>query len=141
MPAVLAVTWLCSLGTSIGWHGIFFVTTERFAFSRAENLVLEIPMGLAYAIVALAAGALLERGWHRRRRSTRSALVSLHLASVLLCSLPVVVQTRLAVWIFAIGYVGILSALLWPIVEAYLGAGRRGAELRRAVGRFNVEWA
>ena len=32
------------------------------------------------------------------------------------------------------------SAVTWPIVESYLSAGRHGAEMRAAIGRFNVTW-
>jgi hypothetical protein len=32
------------------------------------------------------------------------------------------------------------SGVVWPIVESYLAAGRHGAVLRRALGRFNVTW-
>jgi hypothetical protein len=32
------------------------------------------------------------------------------------------------------------SAVTWPIVESYLSAGRHGAEMRAAIGWFNVTW-
>ena len=32
------------------------------------------------------------------------------------------------------------SAVTWPIVESYLSAGRHGAEMRAAIGSFNVTW-
>src|SRR5690606_31251029 len=42
-------------------------------------------------------------------------------------------------WVVAIG-VSTLAALLWPIVESYLTAGRHGGEMRSAIGWFNVTW-
>jgi hypothetical protein len=32
------------------------------------------------------------------------------------------------------------SAVTWPIVESYLSAGRHGADMRAAIGVFNVVW-
>ena len=34
----------------------------------------------------------------------------------------------------------VASAVTWPIVESYLSAGRHGAEMRAAIGWFNVTW-
>jgi hypothetical protein len=36
---------------------------------------------------------------------------------------------------------GPITGALWPIVESFLSGGRRGADLRRAVGGFNLTWA
>jgi hypothetical protein len=53
--------------------------------------------------------------------------------------LPLAVAGEAAMW--AAGLLGALaSAITWPVVEAYLGAGRHGADMRSAIGWFNVTW-
>jgi hypothetical protein len=46
---------------------------------------------------------------------------------------------ELALWLTALTG-AVTTGIVWPIVESYLGAGRQGAELRRAIGTFNVTW-
>jgi hypothetical protein len=48
-------------------------------------------------------------------------------------------SSELALWLTALTG-AVASGIVWPIVESYLGAGRNGAELRKAIGTFNVTW-
>jgi hypothetical protein len=45
-----------------------------------------------------------------------------------------------AFWVMACVYLP-LTGVLWPVVEAYLSGGRRGAALRKATGAFNFSWS
>jgi hypothetical protein len=94
-------------------------------------------MGAIYAVVARAAGPVLRRFASLAPRTVLiSALVVWGLGSLLLLAFP---ASQLALWTVAL-LGAVTSAIVWPIVESYLGAGRHGAELRRAIGSFNVTW-
>jgi hypothetical protein len=116
------------------WAGLFFVTAERYKFSAVRNLALAGAMGATYAGAARLAGRLAHG------RAARGVLS----ASLLLCTaamlLPMIFPTSVgALWAGALVAVG-ASAATWPVVESYLTAGRHGAEMRSAIGKFNVTW-
>ena len=94
-------------------------------------------MGMAYALLAWSAGGLtakLERFGPRRIASVALFLWAFAAA------LPLLAPGREAgIWLG--GVLGAAaSGAVWPVVESYLAAGRHGAVLRRALGRFNVTW-
>jgi hypothetical protein len=113
------------------------VTENHYRFSAEKNLVLGAVMGATYAVVARAAGPVLRRFAGLTPRSVLvGALGVWGAASLALLALP---SIEPALW--AVALVGaVASGIVWPIVESYLGAGRHGAELRKAVGTFNVTW-
>jgi hypothetical protein len=131
---VLTVTALGSVAGGTFWAGLFFVTAERYRFSALGNLALAAAMGGAYAAAAGLAGQLA-RG--RAPRRVLSISLAISTAAMLL---PMVFSASVgALWIGAV--VGVAaSAATWPIVESYLTAGRHGAEMRSAIGKFNVTW-
>lgn len=138
LGAVLAVTFLCSLGTGVFWHGIPFIAKHTYGFAQARNLVLAIAMGCVYTVGAFTAGRLTR--WVERRLAPREVLgVALGvLALVSLC--PIAVGGEWALWLSAL--VGTyMTSLIWPIIESYVTAGRHGAEMRSAIGAFNLTWA
>ena len=138
LPAVLGVTFLASVTGGVFWVGIFFVTHEHYRFSAIRNLGLALAMGAVYALVARAAGRIL--AVLTRSRGPRRVLAGALGAWGLAAALPLVSPGREA-WIWASALIGAgASGLVWPVVESYLGAGRHGAELRRALGWFNVTW-
>ena len=133
-----ALTGLGSLSTGAAINGIYFVTEREFGYGDAANLALAVVVGLAYVAAALTAGPVFTR---LRARLSQWAAVACILAGMgLLCFLPVLWPTPVAVWIFCI-LNSILSGWFWPLVESYVSGGRRGAALRRATGVFNVSWA
>jgi hypothetical protein len=154
LPAVLAFVFVNSLGTGAVTLGIFFLAREKFGYGPRELFLLGALIGVAYIPGAAAVGPALAR--FRRRYESVTARSVLALTMVLLggvCFLPAAVVGRLgssggvqagegawSLWVF-LGCYAILSGALWPIVESYVSGGRRGAALRRAVGRFNVVWA
>jgi hypothetical protein len=131
---VLVVTFLGSVAGGTFWAGLFFITAEQYGFSALANLALAVAMGAAYALAARFAGRLAHG-----RVPRRVLLVSLAVstgATLLPALLPGSVAT---VWIAALAGVA-ASAATWPVVESYLTAGRHGADMRSAIGKFNVTW-
>jgi hypothetical protein len=131
---VLSVTFLGSVATGMFWAGLFFVTAERYRFSAVGNLALAVAMGAAYALAARFAGRLAHG---RAPRGVLSASLVICTAAMLL---PTVFPASVgALWVGALVAVA-ASAATWPVVESYLTAGRHGAEMRSAIGKFNVTW-
>ena len=141
LPAILAITFLGSVSGGAFWAGIFFVTADRYHFSPSQNLILGAVMGAIYALAARQSGPLLralETG--DRGVSARAALGAILGVWGLAALAPLAAPNNQAV-LWAVAVVGSMtSALTWPIVESYLSAGRRGADLRRAIGWFNITW-
>lgn len=141
LSVVLALTWLGSFGTGIGWSGVFFISKQAFGFSETMNLFLASAVGLGYTVSSLFAGrvvgiltAKLFKG------SVRSALFAVVLG-LAICSISLsVIPTQPMLIAFCALYNG-LCGFLWPTVEAYLSGGRSPKDLRSATGRFNIAWA
>src|SRR6266540_1751003 len=137
LGAVLTVTFLGSLSGGVFWAAIFFVTAGHYGFSPARNLVLAAVMGTVYALTAATAGRLMRTVLARLapRAVLQAALATWTVAGVL----PLLLAGEPVMWLS--GLLGALaSAITWPVVESYLGAGRHGAAMRAAIGWFNVTW-
>lgn len=137
LAALLWMTFLCSLSTSVFWGGVYFIAEHDYGFSSRRNLVMGAAMGLVYATGAILAGRIT--GWMRRWMSTRRVLALIVITQALLCMLPVLWRAEWSLWVAAM-VVNLLAALLWPVVESYLTAGRHGRDMRAAIGWFNVTW-
>jgi hypothetical protein len=135
LGAILTVTFLGSVSGGAFWSGLFFVTAGHYRFSPERNLGLAIVMGAVYAICARGIGKLL------RSIPPRAGLLSALGGWAAVGLLPVLFpRSEPVLWFTAlVGTAG--SAATWPIVESYLTAGRHGAEMRAAIGKFNVTWA
>jgi hypothetical protein len=131
------VTFLGSVSGGAFWTATYFVTAVHYGFSPEKNLVLAAVMGAVYAAVARAAGPVLRRFGNV---SPRALLASALAARGAVSLVPLVFPgSEPVLWITALAG-AVTSALVWPIVESYLGAGRHGPELRRTIGWFNVTW-
>lgn len=139
--AVLSLTWLMSFGTAIGWSGIYFIAERAEAFSAHQNLVLGIPAGIAYTLAAFFASSFHDT---IRRRvpglSSRAVLGLLLVGCAILAATPALARDPVSIWVFAIGY-NALTGLVWPGVESFVSGGRRGMELRKTAGAFNIAWS
>jgi hypothetical protein len=134
LAAVLAVTFLGSVSGGAFWSGLFFVTDAHYRFSPARNLVLAAIMGAVYAAGARASGRL------SRTSAPRRVLALCLSAWALVAAVPTLMpSSEPALW-FAALLGSLASAVIWPIVESFLTAGRHGAEMRAAIGWFNVTW-
>jgi len=135
---VLAVTFLGSVSGGVFWASIFFVTSVHYAFSATRNLVLAAVMGAIYAVAARAAGPVSRASLPGV--TPRTVLVAALGAWTMAALAPVLAGRAEAVlWAGALLGAG-ASALVWPVVESYLAAGRHGARMRAALGWFNVIW-
>ncbi|MHC4947197.1 MAG: hypothetical protein ACYTG1_02890 [Planctomycetota bacterium] len=137
LGAVLAVTFLASLGTGVFWFGISFIAKHGYGFDQTRNLWLYVVMGAGYTIGAFQAGRFSR--WAARWLAPRSQLAAIMTLQAALCVGPVVVAAEWMLWVAANG-VMITSSLLWPLVESYLTAGRHGPAMRSAIGWFNLIW-
>jgi hypothetical protein len=138
MPAslatVLTVTFLGSIGSGTFWAGMFFVTAQVYGFSAVANLLLAAAMGVVYALAARGAGRLAHG------RAPRQVLSAALLAWTAISLLPLLLPgSVVALWVAALAG-SAASATTFPVVESYLTAGRHGAEMRSAIGQFNLTW-
>lgn len=139
--AVLAVTWLGSIGTAVGWSGVFFITEAAYGFGERSNLILGAGLGLIYAISALVAGPLVTRLIDAKPGlSRRAVLAAVCIGMGGASMVPALTPAEWAIWVFA-GIFITLQGLMWPLVEAYLSGGRKGKAMRSITGRFNIVWA
>jgi len=134
LAAVLTVTFLGSIASGTFWAGLFFVSAQVYGFTAVANLVLAAVMGAVYAIAAAGAGRLA----HGRapRQVLSAALLIWTVAALLPLLLP---GSLIALWAAAL-LGSAASATTFPVVESYLTAGRHGAEMRSAIGQFNLTW-
>jgi hypothetical protein len=137
LAAVLAVTFTGSLSGGVFWAAIFFLTANHYGFSPEGNLVLAGAMGAVYALGAATAGRLVRRV----AASSPRALLMAALACWTVAALAPLLAPHTEAVIWGGALLGAAaSAVTWPIVESYLGAGRHGAQMRAAIGWFNVTW-
>jgi hypothetical protein len=132
--AILVITVLGSVSGGAFWAGLFFVTAGYYRFSPERNLVLATVMGAVYALGAGTSARLF------RRVAPRSVLFGALGSWAVAALLPVLwPRAEIALWVSAlIGSAA--SAILWPVVESYLAAGRHGVRMRAAIGWFNITW-
>jgi hypothetical protein len=134
LSVVLLITFLGSVSSGTFWAGLFFVSAGQYHFSAHANLALAAAMGAVYAVAARASGTLA------RGRAPRQVLSAALLVWTLAALTPVILPgVRAALWASALIGSG-ASAVTFPVVESYLTAGRHGAEMRSAIGQFNLTW-
>lgn len=160
--AVLAFTFLNSIGSAIIYQGIFFIAREGYGFGPAERFGLGLVYGLTYIPGAIFIGPLLRRLARARSITPRTVLALIMFLMAALCWLPSFAQqlagelapvtetspSTLAakvsgawsIWVLIALY-SPLSGAMWPMVEAFLAGGRSDHQLRSATGKFNVCWA
>ncbi|MGI9013531.1 MAG: MFS transporter [Phycisphaerales bacterium] len=137
LTAVLMLTGLCSIGTGVVWNGVPFIAEHDFAFSQLATMGLSFFLGVMYIAVAFTSARFLR--WVQPICSARTLLVTIVLVQAVVCLGPWLVADAWMLW-FVTGATSMLSALLWPVVEAYLAAGRHGRAMRHAIGWWNVVW-
>jgi hypothetical protein len=102
-----------------------------------RNLALGAAMGAIYAAGARFTGPLLRR--LERRFSPRAILAGALGTWGLVALVPLLGDSEGLLWLVALVGAG-ASAITWPVVESFLGAGRHGPAMRAAIGWFNVTW-
>jgi hypothetical protein len=138
LSALLTVAFFGSISGGAFWSGIFFITARHYQFSPGRNLALAASMGFVYAIAARLAGSVQRR---LARHMAPRTMLAMTLSTWGLAALLPLLGRNHEAFIWATAWVGsVSSALTWPVVESFLGGGRHGAEMRRALGRFNMTW-
>ena len=149
LNTVLAFAFLNSLGTGAVQTGVFFLLQSAFGFGRQQNYVFGLVLYGAYVAGALAAGPALRRlARDLPGLSTRGVLVAVVAVQGLVSLLPrsamlvtgAETPPEWSVWTVGVSF-GVLTGVMWPIVESYLSGGRSGKRLNTATGRFNVLWS
>lgn len=134
MAAILGTTFFGSMSGGAFWAGLFFVTAAHYRFAPARNLVLAGSMGAISAVASWMSSRVAAR-W-----PPRSVVIISFAIWAGVALLPVAFpRAEIALWIAAF-VASATSATIWPIVESYVSAGRHGAEMRSAIGWFNVTW-
>ncbi len=159
LVAVLAFTFLNSLGTGLVTNGIFFLTTNYYKFTQAENYLVGVTMGFTYILGASTAGRTVKKAKATfPSLSTRGILVILMVLMGAITLVPALATnisestggaaalevaarpSAWPIWLVIITYIP-LTGILWPLTESYLSGGKSGAALRRGTGIFNVVWS
>ncbi len=135
--AIWWVTFMNSIGTGVLWNGLGFVTQRDLKFTEVETTMLFLASGGVYAIAALASGRAARALC--RRMSPRGVLVMLLVFQA--AASPLVYVSDSAIGIVAMVLAtSMAGALLWPIVESFVGGGLSGDGMRRAIGRWCIVW-
>jgi MFS family permease len=135
--AINSLTFMASIGTGVVWNGISFIAEHDYRFSKKMTLSLYLVMGLTYVIGAFSTGRVLR--WLESVLSPRTALGAILLCESLVCLSLWLVRADWMLWAVAC-VMSVLSSWCWPIVESYLTAGRHGAQMRSAIGWWNMSW-
>ncbi len=145
--AVLALTFLGSLGTGAVTNGFSFIASEGLGYGRKMNLLLALVLGGTYIVGALIAGRLVAKLTIAKGLLSPRGLLAIALVIIAIaCQLPMLAQQAApdlmepALWVFIIIF-SPTTGIFWPIVEGYLSGGRSGKALRSAIGRFNITWS
>ena len=145
---LVAIAFLASVSNGAFFAGVFFVSAGGYHFSPERNLVLGLAVGLVTVSGSRSAAAIARRVGSPRLM-LRAALGAWSLAALvpMLPMLPVLrvlpmlrAERELLLWVGALAGVA-CSAMVWPVVESYLTAGRHGRDMRRALGSFNMAWS
>lgn len=137
LGALLALTFLASLGTGIVWNGIAFIVEQEYRYDAARTQWLYVFMGVLYVVAAFGAGRVLRR--LNRWTTPRGFLGWILVAQGLVCLGPLLIRSPWIVWVVT-AVLSITAAWLWPVVESYLASGRHGRAMRSALGWWNLTW-
>ena len=135
MWVIFAITIAGSSSTGLFWNALGFIAKHAYGFSRIENLSLYLAMGLVYAASAWKAGSVGQTfGW-----SDRGGVLGCVFGMAVGLAIPAIWPTKLGLWVAGI-WVSAVSALLWPVVHAYLAGGRPPDHVAKVQGVFNLIW-
>ncbi|HEY4186986.1 MAG TPA: MFS transporter [Polyangia bacterium] len=134
LAAILGTTFFGSVSGGAFWAGLFFVTARHYHFSPTRNLVLAASMGALSSVASWLSGRIAARF------PPRSVVLTAFALWAAVALLPVLFpRSEPALWGAAF-VASVTSAIIWPIVESYVSAGRHGPDMRSAIGWFNVVW-
>lgn len=137
LAPILALSFLATFGTAVLWNGLSFIAKEAYGFGEGLNIVLAIWNGAVYAGVAFGSGRLLRQ--LERHLVPRTVLALVFLLQVGICPL-VLLGTQAWVLFLVSGLMSGLAAFFWPVIEAFVAAGRDPHRMRHAIGWWNATW-
>lgn len=137
LAPILVLSFLATFGTAVLWNGLAFIAKEGYGFDEGWNLALAIWNGAVYAIVAFRSGRVLRLV--ERRLSPRSVVAIVFLLQAMICPLVLLGSSRFVLFAVA-GAMSALAAFFWPVIEAFVAAGRAPHEMRKAIGWWNAVW-
>jgi len=134
---LLVLSFLATFRTAVLWNGLAFIAKEGYGFGEGWNLILAIWNGVVYAAVAFPAGRILRR--LDRLIRPRTVVAAVFLLQVAICPLVLLGSSGWVLFVVA-GAMSALAAFFWPVIEAYVAAGRGPHEMRHAIGWWNAIW-
>jgi hypothetical protein len=137
LAPILVLSFLATFGTAVLWNGLGFIAKEGYGFDEAWSLALAIWNGAVYAAVAFPAGRLL-RSLDRVIRP-RTVIAIVFLLQVAICPLVLLGESGWLLFLVS-GAMSGLAAFFWPVIEAFVAAGRAPHEMRHAIGWWNATW-
>lgn len=137
LAPILVLSFLATFGTAVLWNGLAFVAKEAYGFDEGWNLALAIWNGGVYALAAFRSGRVLRR--LERFLSPRTVMAWVFLLQVAICPLVLLGSSTLVLFLVA-GAMSGLAAFFWPVIEAFVAAGRDPDRMRHAIGWWNVTW-
>ncbi len=143
---VLAVTFILSIGTGSLTHGLGFIAKQSAGFNRSQLFGLGVLFGITYIFSSRMTGPIVRSLESKRKSpiSAKSLLMLTTFAGALVAAIPLLLSwldsnSDIGFWLVAAGY-GVLTGIMWPIVEWNIAGGRRNKQLRSAAGQFNIVW-
>ena len=134
---LLLLSFLATFGTAVLWNGLGFVARDAYGFDETWNLLLAISNGGVYAVSAFASAPILRRIAHRV--TPRTVVAAVFLLQVGICPLILISKSPVVLFLVS-GAMSFLAAFFWPVIEAYVSAGREPAAMRNAIGWWNTIW-
>lgn len=131
---LLILSFAGSAASVLAGRGVYFFAFNQFGFDDSQNLWLALGSGAMYVIGALPSHALALRFGERNLMLIAIVPQIICLGAMCLLPRPAVIVAGLLLFQFC-------NALMWPVVESYVSAGRSPRETARALGRFNITWA
>jgi MFS family permease len=132
--ALLALALVESYATILVERAIFFYTGTVLGYSDQFNLFMALSLGVFYIIGAKCSHVLAARLGEKR-------VLWLTIIGQLVVHLFMWQRPTVLVLITGNVLIGLLNGLKWPVVESYVGAGRKPKEASRALGQFNMAWS
>ncbi len=134
---LLLLSFLATFGTAVLWNGLAFVARDGYGFDETWNLLLAISNGGIYAIAAFASAPILRR--LSPRLAPRTVIALVFLLQVLICPAILISNSPIVLFVVA-GGMSFLAAFFWPVIEAFVSAGREPGAMRNAIGWWNTIW-
>src|SRR5262249_29085780 len=100
IASVLAMTFACSLGSAVFWHGIPFIAKQSYGFTQVRTLAMAAAMGGTYTLGAFTAGRVTRL--FERRLSPRGVLGACVGVLAMVSLGPAFVDGQWALWVAGI---------------------------------------